>query len=148
MLWVKSSRRRNSPRTNTFQQENRGRERKGVWQETNAVWNKTLPHSDCIPLLWICSFLSIAFVPPSLFSASLFLSLHSPASVSGIDLWLHAMRFLLWNWLDMYVIPRNYKSMTSTVWLEHPKSSIPCCVLFDLLSSDIQGGCSDCDEEL
>lgn len=119
MFWVRSSQRRNSPRINKTEKE--------VWQETNAAWREK-PY--CTPIVSLSSIsLSISFVPPSP-------SLHSPACGSGIDLWLHAVSFLLWNWLDMYVILCNYKSVTSTVCDPNVPNEASSCVSL----SCFQGG--------
>lgn len=160
MLWVKSSQRRNSPRINRFQQENRARERKGFGRRrmrfgeqnltTLSLYPTTTSFSFSAPIFGSVSLssisLSISFVPPSLSLVwdSFFVSLHSPASGSGIDLWLHAVCFLLWNCLDIYVIPCNYKSVTSAVCDLNVPNTAFSCVPFDLFSNDIQGGCSHC----
>lgn len=141
MFRVKSSQRRNSPRINRFQQENRGRGRKrGLAGDGCGLESEASLRSDCIPRS-LAPYLPPQYlfpslcVPPSLCPHThSFLPLHSPASGSGIDLWLHAVCFPLWNCLDMYVILRNYKSVTSTVCdLSDPNPALTLAP-FDLFS--------------
>lgn len=54
MLWVKSSQRRNSPRINRFQQENRGRERKGLGRRRMRFGEKNITTLSLYPSLWLC----------------------------------------------------------------------------------------------
>lgn len=147
MWWVKSSQRRNSTRVNRFQQKTRARGKKwGLAQNECGLDGKTWPFSLTVcPSLLLCSSLSVSlsnsFVPPSLFRLILPPSLHSPASSSGIDLWLHALCFLLWNWLDMYVILCNYKSVTSIVCDPNVLNKASSCVLVGQMNIRLGTGC-------
>lgn len=140
MGWVKSSQRRNSPRINTFQQENRGKERN--WFGRRRMWFGAQNFATSSLPLPLPSSLSHLFIFDSSLSLFIFaLSLHSPASASGIDLWLHAVCFLLWNWLDMYVMLCNYKSVTLAVCDLNVLNNAPSCVPFRLFSNEYRNDC-------
>lgn len=81
MWWVKSSQRRNSPRINTFQQENRGKERN--WFGRRRMWFGAQNFAtSSLPLpLPLPSYLSHLFIfdsSLSLFIFALSLSIHLP----------------------------------------------------------------------